>query len=83
MIDSRSPISKSTKSLKNPRIGIVLTYSAALLTSLAILFTNEHIKKLKIRYTKPRDWINFITIMYEKTLNRSMVDKKIDGKEAS
>ena len=29
-----------------------------------------------------RDWINFITILYEKTLTQSMIDKKIDEKEA-
>ena len=69
-------------SLINPSIGIVLTSSTALLTSLAILITNEYISKLKLRYTKLRDWINFITNLYEKTLNQSMIDKKIDEKEA-
>ena len=63
-------------SLLNPSIGIVLTSSTALLTSLAILITNEYISKLKLRYTKLRDWINCITILYEKTLNQSMIDKK-------
>ena len=29
-----------------------------------------------------RDWINVITILYEKTLNQSLIDKKIDEKEA-
>ena len=37
---------------------------------------------MKIRYTKLRDWINVITLLYEKTLKQSMVDKKIDEKEA-
>ena len=69
-------------SLKNPSIGILLTSSTALLTSLAILITNEYISKLKLRYTKLRDWISFFTILYEKTLNQSMIDKKIDEKEA-
>ena len=82
MIGSGSAISTSTMSLINPSIGIVLTSSTALLTSLAILITNEYISKLKLRYTKLRDWINFITILYEKTLKESMVDKKIDQKEA-
>ena len=76
---SGSAISTSTISLKNPSIGIVLT-STALLTSLAIIITNKYISKLKLRYTKLRDWINFITILYEKTLNQSMIDKKIDKK---
>ena len=82
LIESGSAISTSTMSLKNPSIGIVLTSSTALLTSLAILIMNEYISKLKLRYTKLRDWINFITIVYEKTLNQSMFDKKIDEKEA-
>ena len=29
-----------------------------------------------------RDWINFIGILHEKTLHQSMIDKKIDEKEA-
>ena len=82
LIGSGSAISTSTMSLINPSIGIVLSSSTALLTSLAILITNEYISKLKLRYTKLRDWINFITILYEKTLNQSMIDKKIDEKEA-
>ena len=82
LIGSGSAISTSTMSLINPSIGIVLTSSTALLTSLAILITNEYISKVKLRYTKLRVWINFITILYEKTLNQSMIDKKIDEKEA-
>ena len=69
LIGSGSAISTSTMSLINPSIGIVLTSSTALLTSLAILIKNEYISKLKLRYTKLRDWIYFITILYEKTLN--------------
>ena len=82
LIGSGSAISTSTMSIINPSIGISLTSSTAFLTSLAILITNEYISKLKLRYTKLRDWINFITILYEKTLNQSMIDKKIDEKEA-
>ena len=67
LVGSGSAISTSTMSLVNPSIGIVLTSSTALSTSLAILITKEYISKLKIRYTKLRDWINFITILYEKT----------------
>ena len=82
LVGSGSAISTSTMSIINPSIGIVLTCSTALLTSLAILITNEYISKLNMRYTKLRDWINFITILYEKTLNQSMIDKKIDEEEA-
>ena len=82
LIGSGSAVSTSTMSLINPSIGIVLTSSTALITSLAILITNEYISKIKLRYTKLRDWINFFTILYEKTLNQSMIDKKNDEKEA-
>ena len=82
LIGSGSALSTSTMSLIIPSIGIVLTSSTALLVSLAILITNEYITKLKLRYTKLGDWINFITILYEKTLKESMIDKKIDQKEA-
>ena len=82
LVGSGSAIGTSTMSLLNPSIGIVLTSSTALVTSLGILITNEYNSKLKLRYTKLRDWINFITILYEKTLNQSMIDKKIDEKEA-
>ena len=54
-------------SLINPSIGIVMNSSTALLTSIAILITSEHIKKLKIKYTQLSDWINVITLLYEKT----------------
>ena len=66
----------------NPGAGIIISSSTALLTSIAILITNEYISKLKIRCTKLRDWINVITLLYEKTLQESMNDKKIDRKEA-
>ena len=68
--------------LINPGAGIIISSSTALLTSIAILITNEYISKLKIRYTKLRDCIKVMTLLYEKTLKSSMVDKKIDQKEA-
>ena len=82
LIGSGSAISTSTMSLKNPSIGKVFTSSTALLTSLGILITNEYTSKLKLRYTKLKDWINFITFLYEETLNQFMVVKKNDEKEA-
>ena len=54
LVGSGSAIGTSTMSLINPSIGIVLTSSTALLTSLAISITNEYISKLKLRYTKLR-----------------------------
>ena len=83
LVGSSSTIGTSTMGLINPSVGIVISSSTALLTSFAILITNEYISKLKIRYTKLRDWINVITLLYEKTLKESMIDKKIDEKEAN
>ena len=83
IIGSGSVIGTSTMGLINPSVGIVISSSTALLTSIAILITNEYISKLKIRYTKLRDWINVVTLLYEKTLKESMIDKKIDEKEAN
>ena len=69
--------------LINPGAGIIISSSTALITSIAILTTNEYISKLKLPYTKFHDWINVITLQNEKTLKISMVDKKIDEKEAA
>ena len=69
--------------LVNPGAGIVMSSSTALSTGIAILITIEYISILKIRYTILRDWINVVTLLYEKNLKQSMVDKKADEKEAS
>ena len=82
LVGSGSAIGTSTMFLINPSIGVVLTSSSALLTSIAILITNEYISKLKIRYTKLRDWIIVITLLYDRALKESMIDKKNDQKEA-
>ena len=83
LIGSSSAIGSSAMSIISPGPAIVISSSTALLTSIAILITNEYISKLKIRYTKIKDWINVITLLYEKTLKESMIDKKIDQKEAN
>ena len=83
LVGAGSAVGSSSMALINPGAGIVISSSTALLTSIAILITNEYISKLKIRYTKLRDWINVITLLYEKTLKQSMIDKKIDEKEAN
>ena len=82
LVGSGSVVGSSSMALINPGAGIVISSSTALLTSIAILITNEYISKLKIRYTKLRDWINVITLLYEKTLKKSRVDKKFNEKEA-
>ena len=81
-VGAGSAVGSSPMALINPGAGIVISSSTALLTSIAILITSQYISKLKIRYTKLQDWINVITLLFEKILNQSMVDKKIDGKEA-
>ena len=82
LLGSKSAKTTSKMSLNNPSIGIVLTSSSALLTSLAILITNGYISTFKLRYTKLRNWVNVIILLYEKTLKTSMVDKKLEEKEA-
>ena len=81
-MDTGSAVGSSTMSWINPGAGIIISSSTALLTSFAILFTNEYFRELKLRYTKLGDWIKVITFLYEKTLKESMVDKKNDQKEA-
>ena len=68
--------------LINLGAGIFIPSSTALLTSIAILITNEYISKLKKRYTKLRDWVNVIFLLYEKNLKSSKVDKKTHQNEA-
>ena len=82
LIGSGSAIGMSTMSLMNPSIGIVLISFLALPTYIAILITNNFISKLKIRYKNLRDRINLITFLYDKTLKQSMIEEKIDDKEA-
>ena len=82
LIGSGSAFSTLTMSLLNLSIGIVLTSSTASITGIAILITNEYISELKFWYTKPGDCINVITLLCEKTFMESMIDEKIDQKEA-
>ena len=82
MLGSGSSITTATLSIINPCVGIVISSSTAWLTSIAIFFTNEYCSELKLRYTKLSDWINFITIPYEKTITQPMIDKKNHEKEA-
>ena len=82
LLRSVSAINTSTMSLINPSTSIVITSSTALLTSIAILIRNDYISKSKVRYKNLRDRMNFITPLNEKTLGQSMIDKKINPKEA-
>ena len=82
LIGTGSAVSSSNMGLINTSVGIVISSSTALLTSIAILITNEYISKLKKRHTKLKDWLNVLTLLYEKTLKQSMIDEKIDEKKA-
>ena len=68
-------------SLIDPNFGKVLSSSRALVTSMAILITNECISKLKTKYSKLTVWINVNTLLYEKTLKTSVIDKKMIKKK--
>ena len=61
--------------------GMVTASGLSFLSSISTLFTNENFSKLGIRYTKLGDWIKVTTLLYEKTLKESMIDKRIDEKE--
>ena len=81
LIGSASLIKTSTLATLNPSAGNKISSSTALLSSRAILITNDYISKLLIRFTKLRDRINVITLLYGKTLQQTMTIKKGD-KEA-
>ena len=53
-----------------------------MITSVDTLIKNEYISKLKIRYSKLGNWIIVIRLLHEKTLKQSMINKKMDDKEA-
>ena len=82
LVGSASSVSSSAMGFMNPGAGIIISSSIALSTSIAILIKSEYISKMKIPYTKLRDWINIITLLFEKTLKSPMVVKIIDQKEA-
>ena len=63
-------------------VGLMCASCISFLSSTSTLITNEFFSKLKTRYTKILDCINVITLLYEKSLKQSMVDKKIDEKDA-
>ena len=68
LIATASTISSSILAVLNPSGGICISCSPALLTSIAVLITEEDLSKLKIRYTKPRAWINVFPLLYQKAL---------------
>ena len=83
LVGSASTFGSSTMGLTDPGAGIIISSSTALLTSFAILIATKNFSKFKNRYTKLRDWINVITLLYEKTLKQSMIVKKLMKKKYS
>ena len=55
LVGAGSAVGSPSMALILPGAGIFISSSTALLTSIAILTTNEYISKIKIRYTKLRD----------------------------
>ena len=51
-------------------VGMVTAGSTSFLSSISTLTTNESFSKLKLRYTKLRDWINVTTLLFEKNIER-------------
>ena len=68
-------------SLLNPSLGIVLTNCTSLIKIIAILIENECFSKLEMCYTNLRDCINVKTLLFQKIIEQSMIDKKIDEKK--
>ena len=64
LFESGSAITTSALSRLNPSVSIVLTSSTALLTSVAILITIDHISKLKskIYFITRSKQCNYVTI---------------------
>ena len=58
-------------------VGILCGGSIKFLSSISTLITNDCFSKLNIRYTKLRDWINVINLLYEKRLKSSIIYKKL------
>ena len=77
VIESALTITSNTLAKLNPSVGVVISSSRTLLTSIAILITSENISNQEIGYTKLRDWINVITFSYEHTFNTYIVDKNL------
>ena len=81
LIGFASTFSSSTIGLISTGAGNSFSSNTALLTSVAILFTNKYVSKLKIRYTTLTYWINVITLLYKKSLKQSMLNKKLMEKK--
>ena len=72
---SGSAIRSSTLSLLKPSVGVLITSSPALITSIAILIKNEYNSKMKKKHTELGDWILVHVLLYDKTTKHSRTDK--------
>ena len=59
------------------QIGVPIAGISSFVISVAVLFTNEYFSRLKSRYQKLRDHIKMIKLLYEKTLKKSMMKRKV------
>ena len=55
LIGCASTLNSRKLAIMNLSAGFIITSTTALLTSFAILITNDYISKMKIRYTKLKD----------------------------
>ena len=62
-------------------IGAPIGSCISFVSCVATLITNEYFSELKMRLTKLKDWINMITLLYEKTLDKATIDKKLIKKK--
>ena len=59
----------------NPSVGIRATSSSALITSIVILITMEYISKMPKSHNVLQDWNKVASLLYEKTLKQSKINK--------
>ena len=58
----------------NVSVDIKTTSGTALLTSIAILITDDYISKSKTLSNNLRDWRNVFSLLFQKTFKQLMID---------
>ena len=71
IFSSASNNSSSTVGLINPGARVIISCITALLTSIAVLITNEFIPELNLRYTILGDCFIVTNLFYEKSLKKN------------
>ena len=82
LIRSSSTIVSSKLSIVNPSLGIRIASSFCSDYIDSYFHKKINYFKLEVPETKLRYWINVISLLYENTLKQSVLDEKIDDKEA-